>query len=167
MNYPEKYTCEKMTNHKVQLVTLTLENADFLYSIYTNTALTMNFDDPFLKNETPLAFTKRIISTCECIFTIRPSEKPNLMIGDCALHHWNRHNKEIFIGGSLFPMYWGQGYMQAAFELLIKIAKQHFDVATISGQTKITNTKAIRLAEKMGFVRYGVDGQEIILKKEI
>lgn len=157
-----------LSNDKIILHNLTVKDAEFFYKIYTDPALTVNFDEsPFLQNETPTEFTERIISLCEYIFTIRPIEKPNLIIGDCALHHLDKQREEIVIGGSLFPEYWGRGYMQAAFELLTDIAKQELGVKALLGLTKTSNTKAIRLVEKMGFVKHQIDEQETIMRKEI
>lgn len=157
-----------LSNDRVILTPLTVKDADFFYKIYTHPALTVNFDEsPFLPNETATAFTERIISHCVYIFTIRPTDHPNLMIGDCALHHWDQQNHKIEIGGSLFPEYWGKGYMQAAFELLTEIAKQELGVNTLLGSTKTSNSKAIRMVEKMGFVKHQVDKQDTIMRKEI
>ena len=159
---------DMLSNDKVTLDHLTVKDAAFFYEIYSHPALTVNFDEsPFLPNETSTEFTERIISLCECIFTIRPTDNPNLIIGDCALHHWDKQNNEIVIGGSLFPEYWGKGYMQAAFELLTEIAKQELGAKTLLGPTKTRNIKAIRLVEKMGFIKHQVDEQDTILRKEI
>jgi [ribosomal protein S5]-alanine N-acetyltransferase len=154
------------SNNKIILEQLTKNDADFFYEIYSHPQLTVNFDEsPFLLNETPIEFTERIISLCEFIFTIRPIENPNLLIGDCALHHWNKDTNEIVIGGSLFPEYWGKGLMQSAFELLTEIAKQDLGVKTLLGPTK--NHKAIRLVEKMGFKKHQVDENDTIMRKEL
>lgn len=156
------------SKRKVILEQLTVNDAVFFYGIYSHPQLTVAFDgSPFLPNETPAEFTERISSLCEFIFTIRPADAPDLLIGDCALHHWDRENKEIAIGGSLLPEYWGMGYMQAAFELLIKIAKQELGVKTLLGETKTSNRQAIRLVEKMGFVIQRTDGMDTLLRKEI
>lgn len=135
-----------LSNDKVLLHNLTVADADFFYKIYTHPALTVNFDESLLlQNEAATEFTERIISLGEYIFTIRPTNKPNLIIGDCALHHWDKQNNEIVIGGSLFPEYWGKGSMQAAFELLTEIAKQKLGVKVLLGPTKTRNIKALRL----------------------
>ena len=155
------------SNDKVILEPLTETDAEIFYSLYSDPLLKVNFDmDPFLPGESPLAFTKRIISLCEFIFTIRPIHDPGLIIGDCALHHWDKQQKHIFIGGSLMPAYWGKGYMKSAFELLSIIANE-IGVKYLMGQTTSRNNKAIRLAEKMGFVKQESENNEVILKKLI
>lgn len=156
------------SNDKVVLIKLTIENADFIYKLYSRPELVEYFDEsPFLQNETPTEFTERIISLCEYIFTIRPIDQPNLIIGDCALHHWNKQKNEIEIGGSLLPEYWGKGYMQSAFEILTKIATMELCAETLLGQTKTRNLNAIRLAEKMGFKRHKFGSQNTTLRKDI
>lgn len=84
------------SNEKVILEQLTVDNADFIYGLYSHPQLAEYFDETtFLLNETPIEFTERIISLCEYIFTIRPTDQPNLIIGDCALHHWNQQKKKL------------------------------------------------------------------------
>lgn len=156
------------SNDKIILEKLTEKDADFFYELYSLPELTANFDEsPFLPDETPIEFTKRIISLSEFIFTIRPIAQSELIIGDCALHHWNKEAGEIVIGGSLFPAYWGKGFMQSAFELLAEFAKNELGVQALLGMTKTRNHKAIRLVEKMGFVKYRVDENEITMRKEL
>lgn len=155
-------------NDKIILKELTKEDADYLYNIYSHPEVRLNLDEsPFLENETAVEFTERIISICEYIFTIRTVQEPNIIIGDCALHHWNKENKEIAIGGSLFPQYWGKNYMKYAFELLHEIAKNELGVKTIIGVTNTINKKAIRMVEKMGYLKHKVDENDIIMKREI
>ena len=164
----QKRVIRMYSNDKVILEPLTENDADFFYGIYSHPQLTVNFDDsPFLPNETPSEFTKRIISICEFIFTIRPKENRDLIVGDCALHHWNKETHEIVIGGSLFPEYWGLGLMQSAFELLTAVAKQELGVKTLLGPTKTRNFKAIRLVEKMGFHKDKVDQNDTIMRKDL
>lgn len=156
------------SNNKVILEQLTENDSDFFFDIYSHPQLIENFDEsPFLPDETSTEFTKRIISLCEFIFTIRPKEHPDLIIGDCALHHWNKETSEIVIGGSLFPEYWGKGLMQSAFELLTVVAKQDLGVKILLGPTKTRNFKAIRLVEKMGFEKHQVDDNDTIMRKEL
>lgn len=156
------------SNEKVTLEKLTLEDAGFFYALYAHPEVTANFGtSPFLENETPVQFTDRIIAQCDHLFTIRISTRPGLIIGECALHDWDRQKKQIAIGGSLLPKYWGNGYMQAALELLIEIAKEELGVKVVLGRTKITNKNAIRLVEKIGFEKYREDEQDIVMRKEI
>ncbi|MEI6945622.1 hypothetical protein V9K67_00365 [Paraflavisolibacter sp. H34] len=47
------------------------------------------------------------------------------------------------------------------------LAKQQLSIKTLLATTKAGNTKALRLVEKMGFVAFKSDDQEVIVKKEI
>jgi len=155
-------------NDKVILKKLTESDADFLYNLYSKPELLINFDSsPFLPNETPQQFTNRIITACKYIWTIREVRNPEFVIGDCALHDWDKIKAEILIGGSLSPEYWGQGIMQSSFELLIKLSKEHLGVKILLGQTKTRNLKAIRLMERMWFEKITVDEQDTFMRKVI
>ncbi len=156
------------SNDKVILEPLTENDAEIFYLLYADPLLKVNFDkEPFLPGESPLAFTKRIISLCDFIFTIRPTYDPALIIGDCALHHWDKEQEQIFIGGSLVPAFWGKGYMSSAFQILAGVAKQVMGVKYLLGQTSAHNLNAIRMAEKMGFAIQEVNINEVIIKKSI
>lgn len=156
----------QLSNTKVILEPLTLKDADFFYNMYAMRSLQANFDESaFLPEETPAAFTARIIAACEGIWTIRTVAVPEVAVGNCALHHWNREAAEMAIGGGLLPTYWGKGMMQSAFELLIEVARQEFKVKALLGHTKTRNVNAIRLVEKMGFFRVSADAVDTIMKK--
>jgi ribosomal-protein-alanine N-acetyltransferase len=157
-----------LSSDKVLLQKLTTADAAFFYNLYARPELLENFDEsPFLPNETPVQFTDRIISLCVYSWTIRPVRQPGLIIGDCALHHWNKDTNEIMIGGSLFSEYWGQGFMQSAFGLAISVAKEILGVKTVLGSTKTRNVNAIRFVEKMGFAKSFVDDNDTIMRKVI
>ncbi|MFD1770490.1 GNAT family N-acetyltransferase [Sphingobacterium suaedae] len=158
----------KNSNKKVVLQKLTVDQADFLYDLYTHPGLAAGFDSsPFLENETPLQFTRRIISACAYIYSIRPAGNPDLLIGECALHGWDKQKQQVEIGGSLLPDYWGNGYMPAAFELLMRIAKHQLGVKTVISRTNIKNLRAIRAVQKIGFVRCNEEGNETILYRPV
>lgn len=157
-----------LSNQKVILHNLRVDDADIFYCLYAHPAMKETpGESPFLPGETSVEFTQRISSICEYIFTIRPTEREDLVIGDCALHHWDKENAEIEIGGSLFPEYWGKGYMQAAFVLLTEMAKYKLGVKKIIGRTHTQNIKAIRLVEKMGFITRQTSEHYTILIKEV
>ncbi len=115
--------------------------------------------------KTPLEFTRHIISLCNHIFSIRMADDPAIIIGDCALHDWDKAKGEIEIGGTLLPEYWGKGIMQAAFELLIELAQQQYAVNKVVAKTETDNRKAIKFALKMGFEETGIGADTLILTK--
>ncbi|MEN7548705.1 GNAT family N-acetyltransferase [Rapidithrix thailandica] len=157
-----------LTNGNVLLKKMTEADANFQYNLYSQPELLKNYDElPVLEGESPQQFTKRIISACEYIWTVRLVDAPDKAIGDCALHHWDKDNAEILIGGALLPEYWGQGIMQTAFELLIGVAKENLKVKKMLGYTKTRNLKAIRLVEKMGFEKVSSDERDTVMQKRL
>jgi ribosomal-protein-alanine N-acetyltransferase len=159
---------ETLTNGMVVLKQLTVSDREMFYQLYTDEALTAHFgQSPFLAGETDLAFTKRIIASCDFIWTIRQQQNPAIIIGDCALHHYDSNRKTIQIGGSLLPVYWGKDIMKQAFELLITFIEQALPVEQILGKTSPHNRQAIRLVEKLGFQPVGIVENEMVLSKKL
>jgi ribosomal-protein-alanine N-acetyltransferase len=151
----------ELKNDAILLKPLSEKDALVYYKLYCERI----DEDPFLPDETPWAFASRILHLCNCLFTIRPVNCPEVIIGDCALHDWDQENMEIEIGGSLFKIYQGKGYMLSAFTLLIEYAKAHYQVKKIIGKTQADNIHAIRLVEKLGFRKEKEVGGIVILSR--
>ena len=159
---------ETLTNGVLQLKRLTLADAPAFYALYALPAVSRHFDQsPFLPGETAVDFTRRIIAHCAFIWTIRLCAEPEAIIGDAALHHYDPQRKQIEIGGSLLPAYWGKNLMKQAFELLIDFAGRTLNVEQIIGKITPGNGQAISLVKKLGFQRVGVIENELILRKTI
>jgi len=122
---------------------------------------------PISPDETAECFAKRIVSMCEMLWTIRLADYPTAVIGDCALHHWDRETHEIEFGGSLAPTYWGNGIMAAAFSLVAAFAKTTYAIKTLRCRTPSTNHNARRFAEKMGFNLFQLSDSTILLRKTL
>ncbi|PWV46455.1 ribosomal-protein-alanine N-acetyltransferase [Chitinophaga sp. S165] len=152
-----------LKNDTILLHPLTEKDAAVYYQLYCERA----DEQPFLPDETPWAFTTRILNLCNCLFTIRLRDRPEIIIGDCALHDWNQKNKEIEIGGSLFKAYQGKGYMQSTFTLLMEYAGKHYQAKKIIGKTQADNNHAIRLVEKLGFQKEKEEGNVVMLSKAL
>lgn len=139
-----------------------------LYREITEIAAHNYFSDPpILPNETAECFTRRIVSMCEMLWTIRLANYPTAVIGDCALHHWDRETQEIEFGGSLVPAYWGNGIMAAAFKLVAAFAKMTYSIKAMRCTTPFTNHNARRFAEKMGFDFLQLSDNAILLRKTL
>ena len=156
----------KLNDEKILLQQLTINDSLIFHSLYfPNGRDKQNLAAE--ETKTPIEFTKHIISLCNNIFTIRLIDNPTKIIGECALHDLNKERKEIEIGGTLFPEYWGHGIMASAFQILIEFAKQEYAVNKIIAKTEITNDKALRFADKLGFKKITQNDQTIILEKMI
>lgn len=139
-----------------------------LYAEIAEIALPNSFSEPPIQpNETAESFAKRIVSMCEMLWTIRLANYPTTIIGDCALHHWDRETHEIEFGGSLAPAYWGSGIMAAAFGLVVAFAKTTYGVKALRCSTSSTNHNARRFAEKMGFNLLQLSDNALLLRKAL
>ncbi|TDH28559.1 N-acetyltransferase [Segetibacter sp. 3557_3] len=157
-----------LSNKLVVLHPLTIADHTAFFRVNTHPEVSKYFDEGALKgNETSLEFTLRLIRSCEYIFTIRSIEKPGLIIGDCALHDWNKQANEIEMGGALLPEYWGLGLMQSALDLLTHFANQELGIKTVLASTTSANSKAIRLIEKMGFKKTSADDVNTMFRKVV
>ncbi|MBE9583531.1 GNAT family N-acetyltransferase [Mucilaginibacter sp. JRF] len=149
-----------LRSDRLILVPLTDQDAEAYYKLYEHT-------DAILANETATDFTNRIISACNIVWGIRLISNKDIIIGDCALHHFDTEHNEIQIGGSLLPAYQHQGYMREAFELVLNYAQNSIDVKTIYGVTTPDNIAAIKLVEKLGFIKQDTNSDTLILKKSL
>ncbi len=165
---PDPDESPEIANGSVILSALTHADADAFFTLYRRTGV---MDDtagsPFLPDDTPDRFAARVASKCEMLWTIRLVENPNVIVGDCALHHWNKKNREIGFGGILLPEYWGNGIMAIAFQLAADYAKSVYNVTSFRCVTTNSNHKALRFADKMGFTKIPQIGNTILLKKNV
>lgn len=158
----------KLSDLRLELVPLTKNDANRYHELYTTLdALEVYNEKAILDRESPSEFTARILSYCVGIWTIRLTEEPDKIIGDCALHHWMQVKGEIEIGGTLFPDFWGRNMMQEAFSQLFTFAQQTLNVHTIIGITQANNSRATRMVLKLGFKITSRNENEIILKKKL
>jgi len=145
----------------ILLKQLSTEDALMFHRLYAGAEK----DSDLRGSKTPLEFTQHIISLCNQIFSIRMGDDAENIIGDCALHDWNASRREIEIGGSLLPEYWGKGIMNTAFDLLIAWAQHQYAINTILAKTEIENKNAIKFALKMGFKQIKTEGATLVLAK--
>ena len=137
-------------------------DAEAFYRLYAHPAIN-NGTAPFLPQETPLQFLQRISGLCKVLYGIRPVSLPGELIGDCALHHWIPGAKSMEIGGSLLPEYRGRGIMPEVFRTLQTVARDVFRADTLIGRTSPDNRAAIRLVERLGYSKTGVEDGELVL----
>jgi len=151
----------------IVLKEMSIGDSDSFYRLYFGDKSSVQDQTTGEQQMNPKQFAEHIMSLCNELFTIRTVENNHIIIGDCALHHWNKEEKKIEIGGSLLPDYWGKGIMSAAFVLLITLAKEKYQVNIMVAKTEITNLKALKFAEKLGFKKISMEGDNIVFEKEI
>ncbi|WP_367330676.1 GNAT family N-acetyltransferase [Sphingobacterium multivorum] len=146
---------------------MSVKDSESFYRLYFEDESAIQDQTTNEEHMNPRQFTEHILSLCEELYSIRTVENEQIIIGDCALHHWNQDEKKIEIGGSLLPEYWGKGIMSAAFKLLIAVAKEKYQANVLVAKTEITNLKALKFAKKLGFQKISNEGDIIILEKRV
>lgn len=95
---------------------------------------------------------------------VRASDKSKM--GTCGFHCWNPKEKAIDVGYDLKEAYWGNGYMQEAMRVIIKLAVQELKVKQVNAHIYFENDKSITLIEKLGFKFSGKEYNCIFRGKE-
>lgn len=153
-----------LSNSQITLHPLTVADAGAFYRLYQ----TLYPDgSPFLPGETSIAFTSRIIDACQFIWTIRLTSDPEIIIGDCAFHHYDAVDQAIEIGGALLPLFQGKRIMYQAFDLILTHVQMELNLKHIIGKTTPQNIPAIKLVERLGFAVINVTEEEICLQKTL
>ena len=91
----------------------------------------------------------------------------NIFIGTCGLIK-REHLDDVDIGFALLPEYEGQGFGYEASRVIMQLAKEKFNLKRIVAITLPSNTKSIKLLEKLGLsyekrTKPFEDGQELLL----
>ncbi|WP_149525309.1 GNAT family N-acetyltransferase [Sphingobacterium hotanense] len=157
-----------ISDQKLLLKRLTEKDAIAFHSLYFQKDGQQSEKVESKKNSrAAFEFTENIISQCNDIFTIRTTVNPEKIIGDCALHHWDKLRNEIEIGGSLLPDYWGKGLMATAFLLLIPYPQREYAINKVVANTTAENINALKFAEKLGFRITGTMENKVLLEKDL
>lgn len=150
----------------IQIEPLSSEDSKAVYDLFNNEKVLKSYPErPIKELGLTKGFIKRITSKGNWTWKICEENKPESFLGICALHHLDRKNHSIEIGGTLHPDYWGMGLMLQAFELIIEIARNDLKVDQIIGKTSTQNKQAIRLVEKLGFTITKTNQTETLLIK--
>ncbi len=134
-------------------------DAEAYWHLYQNAMVQRHFlESPFLPNETVTGFIKRIMLSCDHIWSIRKSGDPHNIIGDCALHGLDEQTGSITIGCALLPEHWGEGIMTGVMKHVIDFAKTELELVQINAYTSKYNDNAIRLMQRLGFIEKAFAG---------
>lgn len=159
---------ENHKSHKIHLSPLTIKDAEATYNLFSLPEVADFYDNkPIEHNESPMVFTYRIIKGSDYIWKISFKDKPNKLIGVCALHKWDAANKTIEIGGTLLPQLWNRNIMGTTFKEIIEVAKTKIGASHILARTSPTNIQAIQLVKKLGFKQTSLSVNEILLKLDL
>ncbi len=148
-------------NEDVFISPLHEADAEGYWQLYQNALVQRHFfDSPFLPHEIPINFIRRIMLSCDRIWTVRKFDDPYTIIGDCALHNRDEQTGAITIGCALHPVHWGEGIMTAVMKHVIDFAISELGVEQINAHTSKYNDYAVRLMHRLGFIEKEVTAME-------
>lgn len=75
------------------------------------------------------------------------------VIGACNFHHWHPIHHRATLGFLLDPGFWGRGLMAEAVQAAIDYGWEGMDLHRIQAEVAPDNPSAMRLLERLGFVR--------------
>ena len=154
------------TEIKIKLQPLLEEDSKEILELFTNEMVIQSYSESLRpKPEQIDDFIKQI--TTEGCWTWKIIDaNTNFFLGICSLHQLDKLTKSIEIGGTLSSDYWGKGIMLKAFQEVIKIAREDFDIKRIIGKTQANNHKALNLVKKLGFSVFFINENETVVVKE-
>lgn len=82
------------------------------------------------------------------------------VIGMCGYNYWARRDFRASIGYDLARAFWGQGIMTEAVSAIIHFGFEHMALNRIEADASIQNIGSIRVLEKLGFQREGIEREQ-------
>jgi RimJ/RimL family protein N-acetyltransferase len=110
-----------------------------------------------------------------CIFTLEETKNwyyksnpdfwmillDDVVIGYFRLSNYSKENKNIYIGADIAIEYTGKGIAKEAYKKFIPYIFTIYNLHKISLEVLSTNTRAINLYNKLGFIKEGIKREEI------
>jgi RimJ/RimL family protein N-acetyltransferase len=88
------------------------------------------------------------------------------LIGTCTLTSFSLEHRRAEVGFALERTSWGQGYGSEALHALLQYAFESLDLRRIEADVDPRNTRSIRVLERAGFRREGLQRQRYLIGGE-
>lgn len=116
----------QLNTSRLKLVRLTSDDAEEVFSIFSNDKVIEHYDLGALKQTSQALslinfFNARYADNTGIRWGIRLKES-NRLIGTCGFNSWSPKMKSADIGYDLLPKYWGYGYASEAVSVILKEA---------------------------------------------
>lgn len=158
----------ELTTSQLLLRPMTMADVNAIADLHTNQDVAAHYSIESLNTpDEKTCFVNRIIVQSNIIWTIRLLKAREIIIGDCALHHYCHKEKRIEIGGTLLPMYWNKAIMTEAFNAIMQYATTAYNVEAFIAKTEKLNSRALKFAQKMGFTIEVENLNEVTLIKPV
>ena len=149
-----------LETERLILQQLTLEDADFIFRHFSDSAVTQYLvDEPPVKEFTQAQAIIQFYSepagkTHNRWGLVRRSD--HQLIGTCGYHKWDKRYFRAEIGYDLSPDFWGQGYMTEALRAILQNGFERMGLNRIDALVYIENDRSVRLLQSLGFKQEGV-----------
>lgn len=101
-------------------------------------------------------------NTSPDFWIIKDGDIQNQRVGYFRLSNHSTVNKNIYIGADIAPEFRGLGYAKRAYSTFIPWLFENYNLNKISLEVLSTNTVAIELYKKLGFIKEGIKRQEVL-----
>jgi len=91
---------------------------------------------------------------------------PKHVIGMCGYNYWLRKDARASIGYDLARAHWGKGIMPEAIRAIIEFGFQRMGLKRIEADASADNARSVRVLEKLGFQREGVQHEQFYEESE-
>lgn len=88
------------------------------------------------------------------------SDPNSVVIGRCGFNYWLRQDRRASIGYDLGHAYWGKGIMTEAVRAMAQFGFEQMDLNRIEADADAENHGSIRVLEKIGFRREGMQQEQ-------
>lgn len=83
-------------------------------------------------------------------------------VGYFRISNYSKMNRNLYIGADIHPDFQGNGYSKIAYQKFLPLLFEEYDLHKISLEVLSTNSRAISLYKKLGFIEEGTKRQEVL-----
>ncbi|QNL49211.1 hypothetical protein H8S90_21110 [Olivibacter sp. SDN3] len=130
----------------IVLKKLDVKEADGFLSLHNYpTVCGSYFEALYVKGESGVSFTQRLLWLSKCAYTIRLKSDPDKIIGACLIYRdINKGNQHIF-GGTLLPTYRNKSLLIEAFNQIKELAKYCYGLVDLKINKKVDEQRQVFL----------------------
>ena len=145
-----------LETERLTLRELNLDDAKAIFGLRTNKEINEFIDRKILNNLSEsrafIDLISNLASNNEGVFWVLQSKSNHQLIGTIGLRNFEDEENYAEIGYELDPSYHQRGFMNEAFEAILKFGFENLGLKTIEAFTHHNNNASITLLKKQQFV---------------
>ena len=141
-----------------------------LYEVFGDPEVCRYWSRPHLRN---MAEARALLAEIEHGYTRRTlsqwgiaTRENDRVIGTCTLTSFSLDHRRAEVGFALGRAYWGRGYAVEALHALLNHAFESLDLHRLEADADPRNARSIRVLERLGFRREGLQRQRYLINGE-